>query len=473
MRSIFSSPIFRRKLVLLFGDDLCIIFGELLVFSLYWVLRGNFDYSMLPRQSVIILPTIFFYFITFYIFGLYTLEHLPSRVYSLLPRIILAVVINAIPPIIYSFIFSKYLPGMGRIVIITKIPVIILLITLWRLFFNTVVMKNIKLPRVGIILSPKYANEYLRDLLPYNGIEIDLAAICIFSTNDETFCPVLEDVPRHVNLVATIEELSTIPNIDMIAIPEDTQQLNSADIDLLMQLRVSGMRLMDLPSFYRKLTLKTPIFFVDNQWKLNFMGLLLPERDIFLKAKAIVDRMGSLVLLVLLSPVMLLIALAIKLESPGPVFFIQERLGFLEIPFKIYKFRTMVVDAERKFGSLWVQKDDPRVTRVGKHLRRLRLDELPQLINVLIGEMSFIGPRPMKPDFARRVKQRINFHPIRHVVKPGITGWAQINMPYVGSITEELEKFQYDLFYIQSQSALLDLYIIINTIHYVLIPRGQ
>jgi exopolysaccharide biosynthesis polyprenyl glycosylphosphotransferase len=175
--------------------------------------------------------------------------------------------------------------------------------------------------------------------------------------------------------------------------------------------------------------------------------------------------------LVLSLPLMALVALAIKLDSRGPVVYMQERVGLHGRVFRIIKFRSMFVDAE-KDGPVWAGESDPRVTRVGRIIRKLRLDELPQFINILRGEMSFIGPRPERPVFVEYLGREIAYYSQRHLVKPGLTGWAQIRRPYGASLEDAREKLQYDLYYIKNQSPVLDAIIVIETIRIVLFGRG-
>ena len=171
-------------------------------------------------------------------------------------------------------------------------------------------------------------------------------------------------------------------------------------------------------------------------------------------------------------PFLLISALAIKLDSAGPVFFIQERLGQNEVPFRLYKLRTMIHNAEQFTGPQWSTEDDPRITRVGRVLRKLRLDELPQLFNVLKGEMSVMGPRPIRKHFADVLAQEVPYYRLRFLAKPGLTGWAQVNYDYAGSKEGQSEKLQYDLFYLVHQSIWLDLYILFKTIKVMVWGKG-
>ena len=190
--------------------------------------------------------------------------------------------------------------------------------------------------------------------------------------------------------------------------------------------------------------------------------------------KRILSVVVSAVLLSLFLPITLLFMVLVRLDSPGPIFYRQERTGQDGRSFTLWKFRSMRQDAERGNKAVWsAGADDPRVTRVGKLLRRTRLDELPQLFNVLRGDMSFVGPRPERPQFVQELAATIPFYPLRHAVKPGITGWAQINHGYANSVEDTIEKLQYDLFYIKHMSVLLDALIILETIKTVLVRKGS
>jgi exopolysaccharide biosynthesis polyprenyl glycosylphosphotransferase len=180
----------------------------------------------------------------------------------------------------------------------------------------------------------------------------------------------------------------------------------------------------------------------------------------------------SLVLAVITLPVMLITALLIKLTSPGPVLLRQIRTGLHGAPFKLYKFRSMYQDAEMHTGAVWSKKGDPRITPLGRRLRRLRIDELPQLFNVLRGEMSLVGPRPERPEFVELLQAQIPYYPQRHCVKPGITGWAQINHKYTDTVDDAIVKLEYDLYYIKNMATSLDLYILFHTFKTMLLGRG-
>jgi exopolysaccharide biosynthesis polyprenyl glycosylphosphotransferase len=184
------------------------------------------------------------------------------------------------------------------------------------------------------------------------------------------------------------------------------------------------------------------------------------------------NRILSAGVLIVTFPIILLTALAVKLTSPGPILYRQVRTGRDGVPFTVYKFRSMRVDAEAQTGAVWASKDDPRITKVGRIIRKLRFDELPQLFNSLKGDMSLVGPRPERPEFVKDLSREIPYYGLRHSVRPGITGWAQINYKYGDTLADTMAKLEYDLYYIKNMSFRLDTYIILQTVKAMLLSRG-
>ncbi len=204
---------------------------------------------------------------------------------------------------------------------------------------------------------------------------------------------------------------------------------------------------------------------------IDVMPELMPEWE--KKLKRLMDIILSFILIVITSPITLLTALAIRLESKGPIFYKQERMGQNGKVFKIYKFRSMVQDAEKHTGPVWSMKDDPRITNVGKFIRRVRIDEIPQVINILKGDMSFVGPRPERPFFVEKLSQEIPLYKRRLKVRPGVTGWAQVKHKYDESVEDVKVKLKYDLFYIENMSLRMDFKIIFRTVFVVLFGKGH
>lgn len=241
-------------------------------------------------------------------------------------------------------------------------------------------------------------------------------------------------------------------------------------LEILLDCRLHGVRVLDSISFLERESGRVDLRTVYPSWLIFSAGF----RFGFLNAygKRLFDLVSSALLLLLASPLMLLVALAIELDDGGPVFYAQERVGQNGKVFWILKFRSMVRKAEKPGQACWASRGDSRVTRVGHVLRRYRFDELPQLLNVLKGEMSLVGPRPERPQFVRQLAERVPLYNERHSMKPGITGWAQVNYAYADSIEDSLIKLEYDLFYIKNWSLFLDIVILIQTVRTVALGEG-
>jgi len=238
----------------------------------------------------------------------------------------------------------------------------------------------------------------------------------------------------------------------------------------LLSLKNRGVQVQDGNDAYESITGKVPIESMRLSWLLFSPGSYASRFFLFYKRFASV--VISIVGLLLSLPLLPFICLAIKLSSPGRILYWQNRVGRDGLVFRCYKFRTMRSDAEADIGPTWAGNDDPRITRVGKFLRKTRVDEIPQLFNVLKGDMSLVGPRPERPEFVEELDQKIPYYHLRQSVRPGITGWAQILYKYGSSVEDAKEKLRYDLYYIKNISVGLDVLIILNTIKIVLVGRG-
>ena len=249
-----------------------------------------------------------------------------------------------------------------------------------------------------------------------------------------------------------------------------TERRGEYPVKEMLALRVGGQQVLEWPGFFEKLSGRIPIdnlapsFFIFNEG--------FRKSRILLFIRRVLSSIVSAVFLVLLLPVYLIVSVLIKLDSSGPVLYSQIRVGQHNKPIRIYKFRSMRKDAEKNGDAVWAVENDPRVTRVGRFLRKTRIDELPQLYNVMIGELEFVGPRPERPEFVEKLQGQIPYYSLRHTVKPGITGWAQVMFHYSGTIDESKEKLQYDLFYIKNMSLKMDLLILFQTVKIVLLGRG-
>ena len=249
------------------------------------------------------------------------------------------------------------------------------------------------------------------------------------------------------------------------------ERRNALPLKDLLRVRTTGVAVSEISTFLERETGRIDLNSVNPSW-LIFSDGFASGRMLSSAFKRAFDVAASLVLLILTLPLILLTALAIKLESKGPAFYRQRRVGLYNQGFDIVKLRSMRQDAEVAGKAVWAEKDDPRITRIGRIIRLVRIDELPQTWAVLKGEMSFVGPRPERPQFVEQLERQLPFYAERHMVKPGITGWAQINYPYGASIEDARHKLEYDLYYAKNYSPFLDMLILLQTLRVVLWPAG-
>lgn len=271
-----------------------------------------------------------------------------------------------------------------------------------------------------------------------------------------------------IHRTGSLCQLTQRYRVDTLVVLDDVAA--PALMEELMRCRVRGTRILDFESFYERISGKLPVPHLRGSWLLFAPGFTGTQWRRALKRT--IDIVAATALGFALAPVALLTALAVRLDSPGPALYSQDRTGLDGRVFRVHKFRSMRVDAEQGAGAVWAAADDPRVTRVGRVIRRLRLDELPQLFNVIRGDMSLVGPRPERPSIVARLDDEIPFYHLRHLVRPGITGWAQICFPYGASVEESREKLCYDLYYIKNWSLLFELQIMLQTFKVVLFGRG-
>jgi sugar transferase (PEP-CTERM system associated) len=249
------------------------------------------------------------------------------------------------------------------------------------------------------------------------------------------------------------------------------ERRNAIPLDDLLRIKTTGVHVNEISSFLERETGRVDLDSVNPSW-LIFSDGFSSGRRLSGIAKRLFDIAVSLVLVLFSAPIILLFAILVKLESKGPAFYKQERVGLFGQPYFINKLRSMRTDAEVEGKAVWAKKNDSRVTRVGKFIRMVRIDELPQTWNVLKGEMSFVGPRPERPEFVTELESQLSYYAERHMVKPGITGWAQVNYPYGASIDDARHKLEYDLYYAKNYTPFLDILILLQTIRVVLWPEG-
>lgn len=358
---------------------------------------------------------------------------------------------------------------IGRGVFALATMLIIALVAGWRVAFDWLSLRGGPTERLLIVGTGPAAVVLARELFERRSeLGVELVG---FVDNDpaKVGAPVVN--PGVIGTVHQIPSIVQSRRVDrvVVSLADARGKLN---MDELLSMKLNqGVRFDHLASVYEQYTGKIAVENLRPSWMIFSDGF---RKSTSLQAvKRLSDIVLALVGLLLASPLMLLATVLLRLTSPGPVLYSQTRVGKDSNLFTIYKFRSMRTDAEAMSGAVWSTENDPRVTPVGRFIRRTRIDELPQLWNVLRGDMSFVGPRPERPEFIAELARQVPYYGQRHVVRPGLTGWAQVRHGYGSSIADAQEKLQYDLFYIKHMSFAFDLYIVFETIKTVLIRSGS
>jgi sugar transferase (PEP-CTERM system associated) len=347
---------------------------------------------------------------------------------------------------------------------VTALGVFVVAVLTWRVTFNYLANDPHLEERVLILGTGNTARMLARQI----GTQQDFAYRLVGFVEDR------EDnthVRQHDILggVDDIDRLVAERRVDRIVVGLSDRR-GRLPIEQLLRAKVSGVRVEDATTTYERLTGKILVDDLKPSWLIFSDGFRASRWTRFVKR--MLDLALSIIGVVLSAPLMALTALAIQLDSPGPALYSQERVGENGRVFKIFKFRSMRIDAEKPGAPIWASEKDPRITRVGRFIRLTRLDELPQLWNVMSGSMSFVGPRPERPFFVDQLAQQIPFYMQRHAVKPGLTGWAQVKYRYGSSIEDSMEKLRYDLYYIKHLSIFFDLTIVLDTVKVILFGKG-
>jgi sugar transferase (PEP-CTERM system associated) len=328
---------------------------------------------------------------------------------------------------------------------------------------------RVRTPRTNLLVlgTGNLAREAVREILRHPELGIKVVG---FVDDDPGLVGVSIVNPSVIGVYQDLAKLVGGHRVDRIVVGLQDRR-GKLPIKELLDFKTRGIAIEDATTFYERVAGKIPIENLKPSWLVFNSGFGVSKS--MLAKKRIFSILFSFFLLLALSPLLVLVMIAIKLESRGPVFYRQERVGQDGRGFILYKFRSMREDAEKDTGPVWAREGDDRVTRVGRILRRTRIDELPQFYNVLRGDMSLVGPRPERPVFVEQLSEEIPYYPLRHVVKPGITGWAQINYGYANTLEHTIEKLQYDLFYIKNMSWILDILIVLETVKTVMVKRGS
>ena len=362
------------------------------------------------------------------------------------------------------FIVPSLMIGDG--IFVSSLFVLVVGIIGWRLLFNIVTRSYLLEERILVVGTGNAARKVTRQILDQKDF-----AYRVIGFIDDDASRIGERIvnPGIVGTPADIPRLIALHQIDRIVVGLSDRR-GKLPIDELLHAKMAGVRVEEATTTYERITGKILIDELRPSWLIFSDGFRVSRLTRWLKRGF--DLTLSLVLAIVSAPFMLLTAIAIALESGFPVLYCQERVGENGRLFTLCKFRSMRMDAEKGGTPIWAKDDDDRVTKVGRFIRKTRLDELPQLWNVVRGDMSFVGPRPERPFFVAELAKEIPFYQQRHAVKPGITGWAQVKYRYGSSIDDAMEKLRYDLYYIKHMSIVFDLTIVFDTVKVVLFRKG-
>ncbi len=382
-------------------------------------------------------------------------------------RLLQALGASAIILALIYFVFPNCIISEG--IFIVSIAFVIVMIVSWRIGYTKILSLGLFNQKIMLLGSSDIAKEICTQILDKKDCGYEIANVITKRHWDD------QNLPKGINLIhqnayediCEIADQARVRKI-IVALKEKRGTL---PVNELLRCRVRGIEVLEGNSFYEMLTGKLIVESINPGWLIFSQGFQKSTTQKLIKRT--VDLIVSLTMLVLLMPLIAIVAIIIILDSKGPVLFSQERIGENRKPYMVHKFRSMKTDAEKSTGPVWAKDNDDRVTRIGHFIRKWRIDEIPQLWNVLKGEMSFVGPRPEREHFIKELEEIIPYYGERFSVKPGLTGWAQVSYGYGASVEDAIEKLNYDLFYIKNMSILMDMMIIARTVKTVIFGHGR
>jgi len=440
------------------------IFLLLVAGEVAWVLRANqinMDVDFIGNR---ILPLTLFAVsvqIASLSTGVYSAQSLQSLKFSI-ARLIVAVSLGVILQSVIAFI----IPGstLWRSNLLYAMVLAFLFLSVNRMILGSALGAE-SFKRRLLVLGAGSRAQRIKDLESKAGSGFIVSGYVAMSEGKKT-------VPEAINRDAIYNLSDFVVKMGatevVLALEERRNALPLSD---LLRIKTTGVHVNDLSTFLERETGRVDLDSVNPSW-LIFSDGFSAGRRISSFTKRVFDIIASLFLLTISSPLIFIFAILVKLESKGPAFYKQTRIGLFGQPYNIVKLRSMKQDAEVEGKAVWASASDPRITAVGRFIRMTRIDELPQTWSVLKGEMSFVGPRPERPEFVSELEEKIKYYAERHMVKPGITGWAQINYPYGASIDDSRQKLEYDLYYAKNYTPFLDFLILLQTVRVVLWPDG-
>ncbi len=458
MLRIFGKKYPLRKLILFLGE------GFFLFISIYWVYVNQVQltsHSFLDT-FIRISTAVTVCLLSLYYFDLYTFKYGYSYI-EMSTRLFQAIGSACIFLGFFYFLFPGFMPGRG--VFLKEIIAFIVFSSIWRYCYIWFLKKDIGSKPILVVGQGRRIRELLNEIRGNSDCGYIIKGVIVPDTDKEKRDIGVQVWKGFDKILDKAREL----HIDEVIVAMEEKR-GILPVNELLQCKMQGLSVIDGETFIEEISGKLAIDSINPSWLIFKEGFQKDRLTRF--GKQVIGSFIALLGLMISLPISLLVGIVIKLESEGPIFFKQTRVGHDGKVFTLVKFRSMRKDAE-KDGAKWARKDDDRVTKVGRIIRKLRIDEIPQMWNVLKGDMNFVGPRPERPEFVESLRKQIRFYDQRHTVKPGITGWAQINYPYGASIEDAKRKLEYDLYYIKHMSILLDLYIILKTVKTILFRQGS
>lgn len=402
--------------------------------------------------------------ISMHLYDLYEYTVIRNRL-ELFLRLVQAIGVTWVALAIFFYFVPEMMIGRGTSVY--SAAIMLLSLSFWRMLIHLLLGHPEIGERVAIVGTNKPALDTAKAILSRPDAGYRLVGLIAETQLDK---PIQDPEVKILGSVDKLQQIVKEENIDRIVIAV-LERRGRFPTDILLKLSLSGDVLIEeCTSFYERITGQVHLDMLRPSWLIfNSRGKQTRFNQVL---RELVHRTLALVGLIISFPIAVLTAIFIKLDSEGGIFYKQERVGKDGKTFWLIKFRSMRVDAEKNNHPVWAKPNDDRITRVGKIIRKVRIDEIPQFWNILKGEMSFVGPRPERPQFVEQLAKQIPFYEHRHLTQPGLTGWAQINYPYGSSIEDAKQKLQYDLYYIKNQSLALDIIIVLETIKTVILGKG-
>lgn len=398
-------------------------------------------------------------------FGIYRRGAISVSSMALLGRALLAVVMGS--SVAYLALEAEGSSTFALPLVASAVPLMLVAVAMVRGFVFLARRASVGVRRVLIVGTGPEAQGVARDLAA--GRSARHTVVGFYPAGPDATHDALSG-QSIFSSSSTIDQLVRKHRVDEVIVAVREQRGGTVPMEQLLACRIRGIPVLDLAGFFERARGEVPTESLKASWLVYGHGFV--QGHLRTTTKRVFDLVASLTLLIIAAPVMLVTAIAVRLESRGPIIYRQERVGLGGQPFMCLKFRSMRTDAEKDGVARWATKNDSRVTRIGKFIRKCRIDELPQLFSVLRGEMSLVGPRPERPSFVSQLQEQIPYYDIRHSVKPGVTGWAQVRYSYGASIEDARRKHQFDLYYVKNNSLFLDLLVLVETVSVVLFREG-